>query len=217
MRLLIGMILAAAALAHASHASACWDGTRLEYGRLTISEGGGLVWDPKLAAHAAVWLPRVEAILPEGAWDFAPGTAYLDGSVEIPYPSDRLDILFRRVADHYGLSPAKRRVAMAIGGDAYTVQLAAFRDRAVAQRYADRLFTEAYDRGDTIGTFGVYEVGGFPADNNPLYVAEAETPSGDITYRVVTGAFANRADAEATRDDLATRGIEAFVRDLTAW
>jgi len=197
-----------------SQAAACWDGTRLHYGKVMI-DGGGMTWDPKLAASAAIWMPRIDAILPgTDRYYFEWGTAYFDAGVEIHYPEGRLDILFRRLANHQGLSRAERRAAMRAGGHAYTVQLGAFSTEEAASRYANGLWNDAYASETSIGAFGVYEVGGFPAENSTLYVIEGDNAEGETVYRVVSGAFSERGAAAAVRDALSGKGIPAFVRNL---
>jgi len=210
-RLFLLALLVLPALAPAS-ASACWDGTLVSTPHLTFMDSP-TVWRADRAREVAKWAPRVEALLAhadlraEAYWQYVE----LSDGTEIPVRHHRLDRLFIELARHLQVSRAVRLEALR-APEAVTVQLAAFRDRDRAEAFAATLRDPSRE---PIGSHGIYEVGGFPADNPTVHVTEAEDTDGRPVFRLVTGVFLDRAQAGAVaREASAQLGTHAFVRQL---
>ena len=94
------------------------------------------------------------------------------------------------------------------------MQIAAVRDRARADALADRLNDLGRPDGP-LGAAGMYDAGGFPAANPTVHVVSEEDANGRPVYRLVTGTFLTRAEAdEVAREASAELGTTAFVRRL---
>ncbi len=199
-----------------SNARACFDGHVASYGKVELT-GGEDVWQAERANYLGEWLPRIDAIIPEGqSVEVFYGEADVDGGT-IAFPPGRMDILFRRLARHYDTPRSERRAALQIGARVQTIQIASTRDYEAALAMAHRLSEAILQTDVDANLHGFYEAGGFPADNNPVHVVESEV-RGETVYRVVIGAFLNATDAGVALDALKESGVvaEGFVRRLPA-
>ncbi|MCA9607367.1 MAG: SPOR domain-containing protein [Myxococcales bacterium] len=208
-RLLFVVIAVLATLSAASPAFACWDGFVAESPNVILM-GRQTRWDVGRARALARYLPQIEALL---ARHDASAEVYF-GAVELSsretdlgtarYTDGRIGELFTSIAHALHESP---RSTAALGRPALTVQVGATRSLAQAEALAQRV----HDAGR--GSHGIYQAGGFPADNNPAHVLEADDARGPV-FRVVVGTFLDRADADRTLEDLREGGFQGYVREL---
>lgn len=206
----------------ATPARACWDGYVAQHGTVEIF-GSNEVWDAEQARLLAGWIVRLQRLVGERRLQVYWGEADFDGKT-ITFPQGRYDILFSRLATRLGVSAQERRAARRAVVVPTTVQIAATRNADHARAMANQLFRRSFNHalaGDGAGDdsfvshHGFYEAGGFPSDNRSVHVVEGEDASGAPVYRLVVGAFLDRAEAMATVASLRTeQGISGFVRDL---
>ena len=183
-----------------SPAHACWDGTYATLGDVDLmsSEVG---WSPERVGELATWLRRIDAVLPDGAVAMV---EFGDVSIQLPdgtalepaWDGRSLAGLFDVVAAAVAAPADRVRVARSLVTPVYGIQVGAFSSGAAAEAFA----------ASVTGEHGFVEVGGFPADNPVAHVIEVGG-----TYRVVIGAFVDRASAAS----LAASMPGAFVRLLS--
>lgn len=208
----LSLITLLAATAAPSTARACWDGYSGMYGDVAIM-GPGERWELEIARALGTWLPRIDALLPEGASvisEFGYVEVCRDGSCTEHRWNDRnLAGLFQIVADTIGASPGERRAARAVETSGWTIQIAATTDPLDARRIAER-----FNLSDA-GEHGYYEAGGFPALNDRAHVVEGRDGAGRTVHRVIVGTFISRTDADAQAAGLgAILGQPVLVRPL---
>lgn len=203
MRTPLAWTLALSLLLTPCSAYACWDGIYASMGNITIQQGENFAWNATDLENYALWLGRVNALLPPNgqlAAEF--DVAQLDcgeGEVEISW-NGSFPRLFNQVAAHCHATRAERAHAMATVTAVYTVQAGAVQNEAGATRLADDINARELD------AHGFIQIGGFPA-NNPT----AHVTSDGTVHRVWVGAFVNRTEAEAVAAEL---GGGAYVRRL---
>lgn len=208
--ILLALSLAVAtSVALPKRASACWDGYYGQTDHLVIM-GGDTEWSLARAERMAIWLPRIEALLAarDVRVEAAFGEAYLSNGRVLGYPEGKPHRLFAALARGLSATPAERRAAMRARADARTIQVAASRDRDAALALAARLNAAG------LGEHGFYEAGGFPSDNDRAHVVEAEDGEGRTVYRVLVGAFLDRAEASRVAATLRPITGAAFLRPL---
>lgn len=190
-----------------SPAQACWDGFRARVG--SVSEmNADTTWSVKVVRHRALWLGRIDALLPEGAsvdieYDMVEIRAR-DGIHEHTWNRRSYASLFRAVATAVGADRATIRRAMATETPVYVVQAAGFAEQERAQAHADGLL-------DLELPHGFLEAGGFPANNPAAHVVSIE--GARSVHRVYVGAYIDRAEAAAVAAELQGG---AFVRTLSS-
>lgn len=210
----LAFLFAASALAFPfavpSTARACWDGYSVQTDDGIHFTGGDEAWSPERAVELASWALRFHALLgADGTLEseFGWGEAAI-GERTIEFHGEASPAhVFATVASALGISRAERARLLAIEAHPYTVQVAASTDRARAEALASHL---------SEGTLpmGFYAAGGFPADNPEAHVIEADV-NGAHVYRVVIGAFLDRAAAlEASSEIAATTGMATSLRPL---
>lgn len=206
-RLVLALLIGA--LVPAAPASACWDGFRAESPNVRLM-GRQMAWDVGRARALARYLPQIEALLArhDASAEVYFGTIELstdDASLgTVQYTDGRILELFHAIAHSLHENP---RSTTALAQPARTVQVGATRDRARAEALAERVHLSDY------GGHGIYEAGGFPANNSPAHVVEAEDERG-VVYRVVVGTFLDRESAERAREELRVGGFDGYVREL---
>jgi hypothetical protein len=214
LRGLVAGALALIAFTFTREAAACWDGYAATVGHVQIQHGmGSAAWSPEDARHAARWGARINALLPAGAsldvWTgetTCTSASGACGSVStIAVGAADLPQLFRAVARAFAVGPRRIRAARALDPRLFTVQL--FSGSA---RGAGALKKRIVDAGS--GAHGFFEQGGFPAFNEQAHVLHAAGSA--EPYRVVTGIFLSRKEAEAARAALRGGGFSGFVREL---
>lgn len=189
-----------------STALACWDGFYARVGNVD-EMGGDTTWDETTLKHHALWLGRVNALVPKDATVTSEhGFVMLTvggKSHEFTWQDGNYRTLFDTVAHDVGASTNDIDRALRMETRVYVVQAGAFVNESRARSWAETL-----SQGDE-AEHGFFEVGGFPADNPEAHVV---TISGAKTlHRVYVGAFVHRSEAE----NLAKRlGRGAFVREL---
>ena len=185
-------------------AYACWDGVYASMGNITLQQGQNVSWNVADLETYALWLGRVNALLPaNGELTLEYDVAHLDcaeGDVEIAW-SGSFSHLFRLVAAHSHATRAERARAMATVTALYTVQAGAVQNEAGANRLADDINARALD------AHGFIQIGGFPANNPTAHVISDGT-----VHRVWVGAFLDRTEAESVAAEL---GGGAYVRSLS--
>ena len=185
-----GLILGSAGL-RTSPASACWDGFFAQHEQVTVY-GGDTEWSPDRVRELALWVPRLQALIGQRAMDVYFDNADVDELGSVEFPEGHYDVLFRLLAQKFGVSQAEQRAAMAIEIAPLTIQIAATRDRARAEALVDRLMArdQSDDELEAIdGVHGFFEAGGFPADNASFHVVEKTGDDGAPVYQVLAGAF----------------------------
>ena len=192
-------------------AHACWDGYAVRQGDIAFT-GGDETWDAASARDLATWTLRLQALLgPTGTVEaeFGFGEACIgDRCVELTGHAHTPRALFDDVARALAIPAAQRAAALRITAEPYAVQVAATHDGAAAETLAARI-----SQGDL--PIGFYEAGGFPADNPEAHVVKAHDASGAVIFRVVVGAFVDRADASAHAAEIATAtGLPTLLRKL---
>lgn len=211
LRCLVAGALTLIAFTFTREAAACWDGYAATVGHVQIQNArGSATWSPEDARHAARWGARINALLPAGAsldvWTTETTCSGACGSVStIPVGAEDLPKLFRAVARAFAVGPRRVRAARALHPRLFTVQL--FSGSA---RGAGALKKRVVDAGS--GAYGFFDQGGFPAFNESAHVLH-EAGSAE-PYRVVTGVFLSRKEAEAARAGLQGGGFSGFVREL---
>lgn len=190
----------------AAPARACWDGFHARVGAVEET-GGQLCWSEREVRERALWLGRIDALLPSGASVLVtPGVARVAlGSrvTEVAWADGRYATLFRAVAR--ALEASADDVLRARGEETpvFVVEVASFEGEAHARTYAAEL--AAGELAEDGVAPGFVEVG--TATSAPVVHVE---PHGD-GYAVYVGAFVNEAEAEAAR---AALGERAVVREL---
>lgn len=204
--------VAAALLAFPVPAFACWDGFHAHTDRVTFTGEGDEAWSAEQVRDLANWTRRFEVLLG------ADGTLESDmgyGSVcigercsEVVVRSMRPQALFSAVATALHVPWMARAAALGVDATPYAVQVAASRDRAAADALAARL--SGLDL-----PMGFVEIGGFPADNPEAHVIDGVDGAGLPVYRIVVGAFLDRAEASAHADEIAqATGMPTVLRAL---
>lgn len=194
----------------ASTAHACWDGYAVQTDDGIYFTGGDEAWSPERAVELASWALRLRALLgAEGTLEseFGWGEAAVgERTIELRGDASPAHV-FSTVASALGISRAERARLLAIDAHPYTVQVAASADRARAEALAAQL-------SEATLPMGFYEAGGFPAENPEAHVIEADV-HGARVYRVVVGAFLDRAAAaQAAGEIAATTGMATSLRPL---
>lgn len=204
MRTPLACSLALSLLLTPCSAYACWDGVYASMGHVTLQQGENISWSVTDLENYALWLGRVNALLPpDGELAVEFGIAELDcgeGDVELTW-NGSFPRLFHQVAAHCHATRAERAHAMSTITTLYTVQVGAVENEAGANRLADDI------NARELGAHGFIEIGGFPANNPAAHVI----PDGE-THRVWVGAFLDRTEAEAVATEL---GGGAYVRRLS--
>lgn len=195
----------------ARSAHACWDGYSVRIGHIAFT-GGSDHWDPEHARELALWARRLEVLLgPDGSLEVEGGygEACADSRcVEMDEDVRSPRALFHAVARALAIPAARRATALRVTAAPYSVQVAATRDGAVAERLAERL-----SRGEL--PMGFFEAGGFPSDNPEAHVVKATAADGQTVFRVVVGAFIDRDEALAHVDEIAAlTGLPTLLRAL---
>jgi hypothetical protein len=209
-----------AAACFSTPALACWDGMAASGEGIHVSLWRSASWRPDTARHMAIWITRLEALVPAGTTvsvmnqtimcdgpacpaDLG-GIPDLDG---VPEPS-RVDMasVFDATAKMLRVSPAERARAASLSSSLYTVQVyAGARKGALAERERVHALRDESE----LDLSGFYTEGGFPAVHP---VAHILADGG--TYRVVVGAHRSIAEATRAADALAAVGVKAFVRPM---
>lgn len=200
----VAFALALSLLLTPSSAYACWDGIYASMGHITIQQGEEFEWNVTDLENYALWLGRVNALLPPNG----ELTAEFDVA-ELNCGEDDLQItwngsfprLFNQVAAHCHTTRAERTRAMSTVTTVYTVQAGAVQNEAGANRLAASINARALD------AHGFIQIGGFPANNPTAHVISDGT-----VHRVWVGAFLDRAEAESVATEL---GGGAYVRSLS--
>jgi hypothetical protein len=180
-------------------ARACWDGYAVDTGDGIRFTGGDESWSASNAVMLGSWALRYRALLgDEGTLEIEFGWG--EASVgEQTIPLERASdprALFDRLADALAVPSARRARLLAIDARPYAVQVAASRDRARAEHLAMQL-------SESELPFGFYEAGGFPADNAEAHVVEGIAADGQPVFRIVVGAFLDRASAAQAATEIA--------------
>jgi hypothetical protein len=209
---LVLALVAASALTLAlptSGARACWDGFHARVGAVEES-GGRLCWSEREVRERALWLGRIDALLPSGASVVVtPGLARVTlGSrvSEVAWAEGRYASLFRAVARALGASADDVLRARGEETPVYVVEVASFGGEEPARSYAAALTADGVAPG-------FVEVG--PGASSPASegasapVVHVEPRDGG--YAVYVGAFVDADEAEAAR---AALGERAIVREL---
>ncbi len=204
MRNALTLVLLASLLLAPTRARACWDGFAASLGHVSVLVASDeAVWNSTEVEETALWLGRVNALLPDnGSLELEHGYGVLDcgqGPAEFEWRGGWPQ-LFQQVARQCHATSRARAEAMSAVTPVYTVQLAATHDEANAERLAEAVNTRELDAS------GFIEVGGFPAMNPVAHVVTE-----GALHRVWVGAFLDRAEAEAVATLL---GEGAYVRSL---
>lgn len=219
--LFAGALLLGATLLPSGKANACWDGVFLDTGRVTISDLDLMDgFDVEQTRQVGRWIARIEELLPArvnltvefGRLEMCGAHGNDDFGCIEPDEQWRTDLpaLFEMVADMVQASPDDRARARRVERRPLTVQVAATGRRS-ARRLVSRIHRELRD--DPL--FGFLEVGGFPAENDFARVIPQRTRRGSKVYRVVVGAFLDKAEARLARDRIEQLvGLDGFVRAL---
>jgi hypothetical protein len=204
------LLLVALGLALPGSVRACWDGYSVQTDDGIHFTGGDESWSPERAAELASWALRFHALLgADGTLEseFGWGEAAIGDRTFELRGEGTPDEVFRTLATALGITRSERRRLLAIEAHPYTVQLAASHDRARAEALASRL-------SEATLPMGFYEAGGFPADHPEAHVIEADV-HGARVYRVVVGAFLDRAAAmRAAGEIAAVTGRPTALRPL---
>ena len=204
MRTPVAFTLALSLLLTPCSAYACWDGVYASMGHVTLQQGEDISWNVADLETYALWLGRVNALLPpDGALAMEFDVAALDcgeGDVEVTW-NGSFPRLFHQVAAHCHATRAERARAMATVTTLYTVQAGAVQTEVGANRLAEDINARELD------AHGFIEIGGFPANNPSAHVI-----SSGAGHRVWVGAFVDRAAAAAVAAEL---GGGAYARRLS--
>lgn len=209
---LLPLALASLACLAPARAFACWDGFYVQAERVSFTGEGVEDWSPAQVRALATWTRRLQALVgPGGEVEADMGYASVCVAArcsEAAARSSRPDELFATVATALGASWRARSLALRVTAAPYSVQVAAVRDRAQAEALATRL-------SELELPHGFVEIGGFPADNREAHVLDAVDATGRPVYRVVVGAFLDRADASAHVAEIArATGLPTLPRAL---
>ena len=205
-RRVLPALVAALVLFVPSIADACWDGYSAQVGNVSAS-GDDTTWDEATVRNHALWLGRINALLPQNAQIVVQlGFVTLDvgnTSDEFAWHDGDYRTLFDAVATRVGSSSEAKQRAMRTKTPVYVVQAGAFVKESRAEAWAAALSQR--DEAE----YGFIQTGGFPADNPEAHVV---TTSGKRKlHRVYVGAFLQRTEAEKLAKRL---GGGAFVREL---
>ncbi len=204
MRNALTLVLLASLLLAPTRARACWDGFAASLGHVSVLVASDETsWHPADVAETALWLGRVNALLPDnGSLELEHGYGSLDcgqGPTDFAWRGG-FPQLFQQVAQQCHATSRDRARAMSTVTPVYTVQLAATRDEANADRIAEAV------NARELAVSGFIDVGGFPAMNPVAHVV-----SEGAMHRVWVGAFLERTEAESVATLL---GEGAYVRPL---
>jgi hypothetical protein len=220
-------LVAAAALAHAPPTVACADGAGARGQRSSIvlwTESAS--WRPATARSLAVWLRRLDALVPEGnAIHVVNETVTCEGPrcIEPSLGAGRLDLRSAfDTAARLVRSPASEVArARGLGGPVHTVQVfaggergaRAARDRVHAARDAARLdLAGFYEEGDVSSLHGA---AGVPTVLPVAHIVRERSAEGAL-HRVVVGAHLTPQEAADAAATLRAAGIAAFPRLMPA-
>ncbi len=202
-------------------ASACWDGYLIESERVQIGQWEDAetaswrlaeVWD------TARWVVRLQALLgPERSVESMHGLCQVilckaQDSCEVVMEGEAKPgarALFDTLANSFEVPPKKRAALARLAPSLWTVQVAAGSNREALEQLALQINDIAPQ-----GAMGFYEAGGFPALNPVAHLVPGHNAQGKPIFRLVVGAFLQKASAQDVVDALGLKGVASRVRPM---
>jgi hypothetical protein len=219
-----GFLVAALSIACVpSRADACWCGYSATVGDISITEpmpnaeDCPIGWDPEVVREWAMWMVRLNKVLPPGmTLESFGGEAIVrtKGGRRVttlawggPYGGE-LPRLFSALV-RLGKNRGRVRAARELQPRVFTVQVLASRSEEMAAEVSARA-----ERAGDVET-GFFWAGEAPADNPIAHVVTETDANGRVLHKVMVGAFLERRVAEASARVIEQRtGLATHVRLL---